>query len=61
MMTLQDLSNKAIREFLACSNVHASDIKAGRKPVPKAKREAFSKRFNIPVEHLANSINRDHI
>lgn len=55
MMTLQDLSNKAIRDFLQCSNVHASDIKAGRKPVPRAKREAFSKRFNIPVEQLGSN------
>lgn len=61
MMTLQDLSNKAIREFLGCGAVFASNIKAGREKVPKAKREAFSRRFNIPVEHLANSINRDHI
>ena len=59
MMKLQDLSNKAIREFLGCGSVFASNVKAGREKVPKAKREAFSKRFNIPIEQLANQTIED--
>lgn len=58
MKNITDVSNREIRDFLQCSNVHASRIRHGKRTFPRKRAVEFSEKFGVPLKQLVDGRNK---